>query len=474
MKRSEIIFTAILVPVDFLMLVLAGVLTYFLRISPWLAQWRPVLFTLRLPFEKYLGLVLIVSLIWLIIFALAGLYRMKTSRRPIEEFFRITIAASAGLALIAIYLFIKREWFDSRFLILAAWFLAIWLVTFGRFLLRQFQQHLISKYGLGAHRVLIIGGDGLTKTITQEIKRRPNLGYRIVKHLNDLDLKKIKTLITNPAIDDIILANPNFPRRKVIQLIDLCQEKQLNFKFVPNLFQVLTTNIDIDTLVTVPLIELKRTALDGWSRVVKRLIDIFGASLGIIIFAPLMVLIALAIKWESAGPVIYRNERVGQKGNFDLLKFRTMWLKYCTGRYYPYGEEASRFEDQLFRERSLRDGPVRKVLNDPRRTKVGRWLEGTSLDELPQFFNVLKGEMSLVGPRPHMPKEVIQYEKHHQKVFNIKPGITGLAQISGRSDINFEEEVKLDAFYIEHWSLKLDLIILLKTPFVVLFRKHKQ
>jgi len=474
MKRSEIIFTAILVPVDFLMLVLAGLAAYFLRISPWIAQWRPVLFTIRLPFERYLGLVLLVSLIWLIIFALAGLYRMRTSHRSIEEFFRITIAASAGLALIAIYLFMKREWFDSRFLILAAWFLAIFLVTFGRWLVRRLKQYLVSHYGIGAHRVLVIGGDGLTKTITQEIKRRPNLGYRIIKHLDDLNLEEVKKTTANPNIDDIILANPNFPRQKVLQLIDLCEESRLNFKFVPNLFQVLTTNVDIDTLATVPLIELKRTALDGWGRVIKRTIDILGAIVCLIIFAPLMALITLMIKWESAGPVIYRNERVGPKGNFDVLKFRTMWLKYCTGKDYPYSEQASVFEDSLFQERSLRQGPVKKVLDDPRRTKVGRWLEKTSLDELPQFFNVFKGEMSLVGPRPHMPKEVAQYEKHHQKVFNIKSGVTGLAQISGRSDINFEDEVKLDAYYIEHWSLKLDLIILLKTPFIVLFRRHKQ
>jgi lipopolysaccharide/colanic/teichoic acid biosynthesis glycosyltransferase len=150
-----------------------------------------------------------------------------------------------------------------------------------------------------------------------------------------------------------------------------------------------------------------------------------------------------------------------------------MQLKYCTGEKYPHHKEASEFEDQLAREKNLKQGPVFKIGGDPRRTRVGRFLEKWSLDELPQFWNVLTGKMSLVGPRPHMPKEVSGYQKHHKKVFNIKPGITGLAQISGRSDLDFDEEAKIDIYYIENWSFGLDIKIMLKTPFVALFGKHK-
>lgn len=484
MKRSDLIFTAILLPVDFLMFVLAGLAAYFLRTSQLISQWRPVLFNINLPFERYFKTVLIVALLWLIIFALSGLYKIKRSNKVVEEFFQITIASSAALMAVIIYIFIKREWFDSRFIILAAWFLAIIFVFFGRILIRKLQQYLIIKYGFGVEKIVIIGSDKVTKNLIQEIENLPELGFKIKAQIPSLDILSIKEAVENSEIDphtqnfgvgvdQILLGNINYPNEKILELIDFCQEKRIDFRFVPNLFQTKTSNLEIETLGAVPIIELKRTALDGWAKIIKRLIDIFGSIFCLIIFMPLMAIIALIIKLDSFGPVIYKNERVGPKDNFKLFKFRTMYLEYCTGQDYPYHQPATIFEDKLAQEQSLRKGPVFKIINDPRRTKVGRFLERTSLDELPQFFNVLKGEMSLVGPRPHMPKEVAQYKKHHHQVFNIKSGITGPAQISGRSDINFDEEVKLDAYYIENWSLKLDLKILLKTPFIVLFRRHK-
>lgn len=473
MKRSDLIFTAILLPVDFLMLVLAGLVAYFLRTSQLISQWRPVLFNINLPFERYFELTLMVSLFWLVIFALAGLYKIKRTNKTVEEFFQIVIASSAGLMAVIIYIFIKREWFDSRFIILVAWSLAIIFVFLGRILIRKLQQYSIIKYGLGVEKLVIIGSDKVTKNLIQEIENLPELGFKIMVQIPSLDIPSIKEAVENSEIDQILLGNINYPNEKILELIDFCQEKRIDFKFIPNLFQTLTANLEIETLLAAPIIELKRTALDGWGKIIKRLIDIFGSIFCLIIFMPLMAIIALVIKLDSFGPVIYKNERVGPKDNFKLFKFRTMYLKYCTGQGYSYHQQATIYEDKLAQEQSLRRGPVFKIINDPRRTKVGRFLERTSLDELPQFFNVLKGEMSLVGPRPHMPKEVVRYKKHHYQVFNIKSGITGPAQISGRSDIDFDEEVKLDAYYIEHWSLKLDLKILLKTPFVVLFRRHK-
>lgn len=473
MKRSDLIFTAILLPVDFLMLVLAGLVAYFLRTSQLISQWRPVLFNINLPFERYFELTLMVSLFWLVIFALAGLYKIKRTNKTVEEFFQIVIASSAGLMAIIIYIFIKREWFDSRFIILSAWSLAIIFVFLARVLIRKLQQYSIIKYGLGVEKIVIIGSDKMTKNLIQEIENLPELGFKIMVQIPSLDIPSIKEAVENSEIDQILLGNINYPNEKILELIDFCQEKRIDFKFIPNLFQTLTANLEIETLLAAPIIELKRTALDGWGKIIKRLIDIFGSIFCLIIFMPLMAIIALVIKLDSFGPVIYKNERVGPRDNFKLFKFRTMYLEYCTGQGYSYHQQATIYEDKLAQEQSLRKGPVFKIINDPRRTKVGRFLERTSLDELPQFFNVLKGEMSLVGPRPHMPKEVVRYKKHHYQVFNIKSGITGPAQISGRSDIDFDEEVKLDAYYIEHWSLKLDLKILLKTPFVVLFRRHK-
>lgn len=473
MKRSELIFTAILVPVDFLMLILAGLAAYFLRTSSLITKWRPVLFTLNLPFERYLGLVFLVSLIWLAVFAIVGLYSMKRNNKLLEEFFRIVIATSAGLMVVIIYIFVRREFFDSRFLILAAWILTIFFVSWGRLAVRALQKYLIGRYRFGVHNVVVVGGDGISEEIIQEIKERPSLGYYLIKYFKNLEMDEIKETADGFLIDDIILANPDFGREKVLELIGFCEDKKINFKFVPNLFQALTTNIDFDTLAAIPLIELKHTALDGWGKILKRLIDILGALFGLIIFSPVMAAVAILIKLDSPGPVIYKNERVGPKKNFNTYKFRSMKTEYCTGSGYDESGRADSFENELIEKQSIRSGPVYKIANDPRRTSLGRFLEKTSLDELPQFFNVLVGNMSLVGPRPHQPKEVAKYERWHKKVFNIKPGVTGLAQISGRSEIDFDEEAKIDTYYIENWSLGLDFKILLKTPLAVLFRKSK-
>ena len=162
-----------------------------------------------------------------------------------------------------------------------------------------------------------------------------------------------------------------------------------------------------------------------------------------------MLAAAIAIKLDSRGPVIFKNERVGHEGNFNLLKFRYMKLEHCTSDQNPDIEKAIEIENNLISRQSVRKGPVYKIKNDPRKTRVGKIVEALSIDELPQLFNVIKGDMSLVGPRPHQPREVEQYETWQRRTLSIKPGITGLAQISGRSDLSFTDEARLDIFYIE-------------------------
>jgi lipopolysaccharide/colanic/teichoic acid biosynthesis glycosyltransferase len=215
---------------------------------------------------------------------------------------------------------------------------------------------------------------------------------------------------------------------------------------------------------------LRRTRLTGWGRILKRSADIVCSLFFIILFSPIFLITTLIIFFETGRPIIYKNERVGQEGKkFFTLKFRSMYQKYCTGEQFGQaGQEALELEKNLIKEKSEKQGPVYKIKNDPRITPFGRFIRSFSIDELPQFFNVLKGEMSLVGPRPHQLREVNKYEKWHKTVLTIKPGITGLAQISGRSDLNFDEEARLDIFYIEHWNFFIDLIILIKTPFIVL------
>ena len=473
MKKSNLIFTALLVPMDYFMLFLAGISAYFIRTSDAISQWRPVLFNLNLPLGKYAGIVFLVAFFWLMIFTVSGLYKIRRINRPLEEFLKIVVACSAGLMAIIVYIFIKGEFFDSRFVILIAWILAILLVAFGRIFIRTIQRFLLFNYGWGAKRIVVVGNDKITQNIIRDIGNAPELGFVVSGKVEKLDLEALEKIVEENEADEILLGETNYPNGQIVELMDFCQEKQIDLKFVPNLFQAATTNIEIDTALAVPIIELKKTALTGWGKIAKRIIDFIIALICLIIFSPIMAIIALLVKLDSNGPIIYKNLRVGLDGNFDVFKFRSMQLKYCTGEKYPYHKEASEFEDQLAREKNLKQGPVFKISGDPRRTRVGRFLEKWSLDELPQFWNVLTGKMSLVGPRPHMPKEVSGYQKHHKKVFNIKPGITGLAQISGRSDLDFDEEAKIDIYYIENWSFGLDIKIMLKTPFVALFGKHK-
>ncbi len=457
MKKSELIFSALLVPVDFLMFVLAGVSAYFLRVSPLIAKWRPVLFSLNLPFEKYLFLVLMVSIFGILIFAISGLYNITAQKRLFKEFFQIMIATSATVLGIILYIFFNQALFDSRFIILVAWILTIIFVSLGRFFVKKLQRFMVGKYNVGVRNIVIIGEDKLSGRVIKEIKNNPDFGYRIVKIFFELETEKIKEFLLNSdiQIDEIILASPEYERSNVLEFLDFCEEQRIGFKFVPNLFQAHTINIEMNTFDGVPLIEIKRTPLDGWGRILKRWVDILGSIIGLIFLLPIFLIIAIIIKLDSNGSVFVKLQRISQRQGFKLYKFRSM-IKNAEG-----------IKQELIKQNERNDGPLFKMKNDPRVTKVGRILRKTRLDELPQLINVLKGEMSLVGPRPHQPDEIAKYEKHHKKVLLIKPGMTGMAQISGSSDLPFEEEVKLDTYYIENWTLLKDIYVLLKTVIII-------
>lgn len=456
MKKSELFFTAVLVPLDFVMLVGAGLASYFLRTSFLIEQYRPVLFYLDLSFGRYFILNAGFSLFLLVIFASVGLYKIKSIRPISEDFLKIIIGVSAGVFILVFYIFLSREWFNSRFLILSGWITAIIFVTFGRFLINRLRKYLIKKHHFNTQPILVIGGDRISQRIIQTIKQNPDLGYDLVTNLVEPDLYEIKAKVGNPGIEEIILADLNWSKEKILELINFCEESHIVFKFVPNLFQTLTANASVETLGNLPLVELKRTALDGWGRIIKRTIDLLGSCLGLIFLSPLLIIIAFIIKWESDGPVLVRLKRISQGKEFELFKFRSM---------IKNAEEFKKFL-LVYNERT--DGPLFKIKDDPRVTKIGRILRKYRIDELPQLINVLTGEISLVGPRPHQPDEIEQYQKHHKKVLAIKSGMTGFAQAHGSSDLPFEEEIKLDTYYVENWSLWLDFNVLIRTFFILL------
>jgi len=442
------------------MLLVAGLVTYLLR-TEILSAFRPVFFEFNLPLLKYAYLILFVSVIFLGAYAISGLYSMKSRLRMTEEFLRIIVASSAGIMLVIIYIFLRQELFDSRFLVLGGWFFAIIFVFMGRFLVRKLQSVAVSKYNFGVHKVMIIGESNEARTLERSIQHDPASGYRVVNRLSGPDLTDIRPALLD-GLNEVILAQSSYSDNKTAELIDFCNENHIVFKFIPNVTQLLAGNFSIDIFKGLPLIEIKRTSLDGWGKVMKRIIDILGSILGLVTLAPLLGLIALAIKWETEGPVFARLRRVSHDKEFLLYKFRGMISVDPDG-----GAESLKAFLISFNER--KDGPLFKMRDDPRITRVGRIIRKYRLDELAQLVNILKGEMSLVGPRPHQPDEIAHYQKHHKKVLAIKSGITGLAQVSGSSDISFEREVALDSFYIDNWSLWLDFKVMIRTVIKMFF-----
>ena len=318
MKKGELVFSALLLPVDFAMLLAAGIATYFLR-TRILSAFRPVLFQFNLPFDRYFILVLAVSLLFIASYAISGLYNLRSTRSVIREFSRVVVASSAGIMAVIVYIFLQQQLFNSRFLVLGAWVLAVIFVSTGRLMMRRLQKFFISRYNFGIHKVMVIGGDETTEKILDEIKNNPASGYRIVRHLENPEVGEIKTAIGNPGVDEVILANPHYPAEKVLELVDFCHENYIVFKFVPEYYQTLTANFAIDTFTGVPLVELRRTALDGWGKIIKRIIDIVGSALGLIVLSPLFLAIAFAIKWESEGPVFVGSGKNQQGNSFQAL-----------------------------------------------------------------------------------------------------------------------------------------------------------
>ncbi|MFH1509016.1 MAG: sugar transferase [bacterium] len=461
MKRSELYITILLIPLDYLMIIMAGFLAYVIRFSTQITSIRPAIFDLD--FSEFMMTLSIVGISWIIIFAFMGLYKFEQRKKFIDELYRVITAVSVGTVAVIIFSFAVRELFSSRFIVVAAWFLGIILITITR-LFVSYIQRLLYKYGCGIHRIVLIGGNGVCHHLMQTIENNIHMGYQVIGVLPNLKedtIDIISKLKQRREINEIIHCDPKIDRDLVNPVIDYCQENNIEFKFVPDVFETQTSNIEVKQLAGLPLINLKLSAIEGWGKIIKRLFDIVISFLTLLILVPFFIVIAIITKLdkETPGPVFVKLTRQNQKGKFKLYKFRSMVV------------DAHKMKQQLLDLNERKGGPLFKMKNDPRVTRTGRWLRNTSIDELPQFLNVLKGDISLVGPRPHEPEEIKNYEKNHLKLLTVKPGITGMGQVSGRSDLDFAEEAKLDLYYISNWSFKLDLQILVKTVFVILSRK---
>ncbi|OGJ43342.1 hypothetical protein A3I58_03780 [Candidatus Peregrinibacteria bacterium RIFCSPLOWO2_02_FULL_39_10] len=473
MKRSEVFFGLIKIPADFIMTVLAFAVAYKLRLitEPIKGLSKPIDYSVLPTINEYIKFSLKAALILVIIFALSKMYNLKTTSRFSEESKKSLLACGIWAMAIITYFFFTRTFPFSRLAMLYSWGLTILLIILGRSIVRIIQ-NLFLKMGIGARHLIFIGNNTLTNTIYKDLikdktfkimgligNKEPQTEIKILGGSSQLNY-----ILEKHHPDEVIQTQSHLQEKENEEILEICELNHINYRFIPDLLDVKRTNIEVSEINGIPIINLKPTPLDGWGKVLKRTTDVFGATIGFIIFSPIFILTAIAIKLDSKGPVFFAKlddgspvKRVGEYGKFfKFYKFRSMHPRTDNLRY------------RLAENNLRKDGPLVKIENDPRITRLGRFIRRYSIDELPQLWNVLIGNMSLVGPRPHLPEEVAKYQKHHKFVLTIRPGLTGLAQVSGRSDLNFEEEVKLDRFYIENWSIWKDIKIIIKTLGVTL------
>jgi len=406
------------------------------------------------------------------IFALRGLYGIRLTGSWFRQAWSIVSSATLGLAFLIAYYFVFQPPANSRLIAPFVWAIAIILLCTARLFISIIMGRLY-RLGLGETRLLVVGSGRLGKMIMQHIAANPNLGYSIVGFLHDMNeppsdfgrFKMLGTLddlglaIRSMQIDEVIIALPSHLHQQSIRSVRLCERLGTSFKLVPDLYELSLSRIDMEAIEGIPLISIKQASINSMQRIVTRMVDIIVAALILIIGLPLWLCIALAIGLSSPGPILYKQTRIGLSGRpFKVYKFRSMY------------KDADRRLAELLAYNEAQ-GPLFKMRDDPRVTPIGRFLRHMSFDEIPQLINVISGEMSLVGPRPPLPHEVAQYEEWQKARLAIKPGMTGLWQVRGRSDISFDEGVLMDLYYIENWSLRLYFQILFRTIPVVIFRR---
>jgi exopolysaccharide biosynthesis polyprenyl glycosylphosphotransferase len=415
--------------------------------------------------SDYIPFAVLLSILLPITFKLDGVYDGRRGQSWFDQIYAIVNATAKGTIVLLALIFIFRPLAYSRLLFLEAAVLIVLLTGLSRWA-KGFIEARLRRRGIGVDRVLIVGAGEVGRTVIRTIVARPELGYQIIGLVDDnpdkghTDIGRVKGLgglemlaeiVDNEAVDQVFVTLPWMYHRKIMGIVQECQRKHVQAHIVPDLFQMSLSQVDVDDLGGIPLIGVREVTIGRWQQALKRGMDVVIAAVGGLLMSPLVGLISLAIKIDSPGPVLFRQLRVGKTGRqFWCYKFRSM----------RQGAEREQEQLQAYNEAA---GPLFKIRNDPRRTWVGRWLRRTSLDELPQLYNVLRGEMSLVGPRPHLPSEVAKFETWQMRRLEVAPGITGLQQVSGRSQLTFDEQCLLDIYYIENWSPILDIRILLRT-----------
>lgn len=450
-------------------------MSFYLRLR--LAGRFPIQFTPDLhAFLQSLDKVLPVMLL---IFAVFGLYNLRSTRKFQTELGKIAAAVSVALMVVVLIFFFNQNIFSSRLIILIAWPMTIVMVVIGRFILKTIQGLFLDR-GYGLHNLCIIKSvNPHDAAFLEETIYNKRFGYNIAAEIEDSGdaLEQLEKIYEPNKFSEILQANPLATPEQNAALLLFARQHGLVFNYIPNIFDVQRNHVETDTISGVPVISIKNTPLTGWGSVVKRIFDIIVSIFCLVITSPIFLVVAIAIKIDSPGKILYSAPRGGYKKDFTFYKFRTMYNHLSVGAEYG-GAEAEKVRHELWKQnaRGGETGAFLKIKHDPRVTRVGRILRKTKIDEIPQFLNVLKGDMSMVGPRAHVIDEVERYRDSYRRIFSIKPGIFGLSQIAQISwpDLPFEEEIKLNTFYIENWSLFLDIAILAKSLFYLLFGKKTE
>ena len=454
---------------DFLSALLAGFIAFRIRLNPVAAPTAdPVLRHLEAAAPLVSVAYLLVFSLYLVVFArLYGLYRPPDVRSGLNEQ-RLTVQATltSGLMLCGT-LYVMKEYAVSRVVVALTIFITLAFLMLRRAIERNMMQRRFLQ-GRETRNVLIVGNGRVAQALRNHLQALPHMGFRFMGFIS-LDgeaeepanaqsigsIHNCVSLARSLFVDEIYFSTPA-DKQTVISVVEEARVHGIEVRVVPDLYDGLAWNAPVEFIGQFPTIPLHQRQFPRGAFLLKRGLDVLLSLLGLLVISPFMAVIALLIRLDSPGPVFYRAVRIGRKGRtFTCLKFRTMVAN------------ADKLQQDL-EDKNERDGILFKISNDPRITRVGAWLRKYSLDELPQFFNVLIGDMSLVGPRPPLAAEVEKYDLRHLRRLDVLPGITGLWQVEARQDPSFDSYISLDTAYVENWNLVLDLRILARTVGAVL------
>lgn len=471
--RNARLYSIALIIGDFLTLLAAFTLAYVVRVQfdnrPLVAQIHGIDF-------MYTSLLLIPF--WIVAFASLGLYSSKVYARRLAEIGRLFIGCIIGILIVLGYAFVVDEpVFPARLVAVYAFVGSFVALVIAREIIRQIRT-LLFRYGRGVSRVLLIGATEAVADIAMQLDDTRKSGYHIVaiagpkrilpplfegRHFSKVEdaLSQLKQM----RITTIVQTDLYDSSERNQMIMSAAQSSHINYNFIPGEPEFYSGKNSIDVFLGYPVIAVHQTPLVGWGEVVKRIFDLVTVTMLLIVLSPLFLILVLLQKILNPGPVFYVSQRLTRYAKpFGLYKFRTMGAKY--GKK----DAAQEFRTMGRPDLAAEYEKYRKVKNDPRVTPFGRFLRTTSLDELPQFVNVLRGELSLVGPRPILPQELHLYKGRGALLHSVKSGVTGLWQVSGRSNLAFEKRVELELYYAQNWSFWMDIKILLKT-LPALFKK---